>query len=61
MGTELNLEAGYKFSDNMSLSARAAYMMLGGLYKGTASDSTLASSKDPENPYTLKLLAKFNF
>lgn len=61
MGTELNLEAGYKVSDNMSLSARAAYMILGGLYKGTASNSTVASSKDPENPYTLRLLAKFAF
>lgn len=57
MGTELNLEAGYKVSSNLSLSARAAYMVLGGLYK----NADVTGTKDPENPYAMRLLAKFAF
>jgi hypothetical protein len=56
MGTEVNVEAGYKVSSNLSLSARAAYMLLGGLYKDTATNG-----KDAENPYAMRLLAKFAF
>ena len=56
MGTELNLEAGYKATANLTLSAKAAYMFLGGLYKNTASNGN-----DPENPYTMRLLAQFKF
>ena len=61
MGTEINLEGGYKVSDNLTLRAQAAYAMLGGYYKGAASNSTAAAVKDPENPYTMRLLASFKF
>ncbi len=58
MGTELNLEGGYKVSDNLTLRAQAAYLILGGLYKNTATDK---ATSDPENPYTMRLLASFKF
>jgi hypothetical protein len=61
MGTEINLEAGYKLYSNLTLKAQAAYMMLGGYYAGSASDSKPGSSKDPENPYSLRLHAQFKF
>jgi len=60
MGTELNLEAGYKVSANLTLRAQAAYALLGSYYKGSATTDT-TSSKDPENPYTARLLASFKF
>jgi len=58
MGAELNLETGYKVYSNLTLKAQAAYMMLGGLYKDTATND---NTKDPENPYTMRLLASFAF
>jgi hypothetical protein len=60
LGTELNVEAGYKVSPNLNLSTEVAYMMLGGLYdkKALKADGTAA---DPENPYTMRLMAKFKF
>jgi hypothetical protein len=61
MGTEFNLESGYKVSSNLTLRAQAAYMVLGGYYKGSALNSAVAASKDPENPYTMRLLASFKF
>lgn len=61
MGTEINLESGYKVSDNLTLRAQAAYMILGGYYKGSASNSVAAKSEDPENPYTMRLMASFKF
>jgi hypothetical protein len=61
MGTEINLETGYKVSSNLSLSAEAAYMILGGLYKDTGKKADNVTAADPENPYALRLLAKFKF
>lgn len=58
MGAELNLEAGYKVYSNLTLKAQAAYMMLGALYKDTATNN---NTKNPENPYTMRLLASFAF
>lgn len=60
MGTELNLEAGYKVNANLTLRAQAAYAILGPYYKGR----TLAADGDavsPDNPYTARLLASFKF
>lgn len=62
MGTEINLEAGYKVNSNLTLSAKAAYMILGGLYKNTGSTNAgTPSAADPENPYAMRLLASFKF
>lgn len=57
MGTEINLETGYKVSPSLTLKATAAYLILGGLYKDAASDPT----KDPENLYSARLHAQFKF
>jgi hypothetical protein len=61
IGTEFNLESGYKVSSNLTLRAQAAYMVLGGYYKGSALNSAVAASKDPENPYTMRILASLKF
>lgn len=58
MGAELNLETGYKVYDNLTLKAQAAYMMQGAVYKDTASNNP---TKNPENPYTVRLLASYAF
>ncbi|HBA71640.1 MAG TPA: hypothetical protein DCZ63_05455 [Geobacter sp.] len=58
IGTEINVETGYKVYSNLTLKAQAAYLMLGGLYKDTATND---ATKDPENPYTMRLLASYAF
>ncbi len=57
MGTEINLEGGYNVSPNLTLKANAGYLLLGGLYKDTATGGT----QDPENPYAMRLHAQFKF
>lgn len=57
MGTEINLETGYKVNPNLVLKATAAYFILGGLYD--KADTT--GTKDPENPYSARLHAQFKF
>jgi hypothetical protein len=61
MGTEFNLETGYKVYTNLTLRAQAAYAVLGPYYKNAAFNSTTAALKDPDNPYTMRLLASFVF
>ncbi|MBC8018334.1 MAG: histidine kinase [Verrucomicrobia bacterium] len=61
LGTEFNLETGYKVNSNLTLRAQAAYAILGGYYKDAASNSTTTALKDPENPYTARLFASFKF
>ena len=62
MGTEVNVEAGYKMYDNLTASIQAAYVILGDYYKGTSSAGTAtATAKDPENPYTIRTSLIFNF
>lgn len=50
LGTEINAEAYYKLSANVTLGARAGYLMLGDYF-----DSSF------DNPYDVKLIAKYNF
>ncbi len=57
MGTEINLEGGYKVNPNLTLKATGAYMILGGLYD----KADVTGTKDPENPYSLRLHAQFKF
>lgn len=61
MGTELNLETGYKLYDNLTVKAQAAYVFLGGYYKNSAKNSTSTDGKDPENPYTMRLGLSYSF
>jgi hypothetical protein len=51
LGTEINAETNYKLNQSVTLGARAGYVVLGDYFKGTGAD----------NPYDLKLLAKFTF
>jgi len=61
MGTEFNIETGYKVYTNLTLRAQGAYAVLGPYYKNAAANSTAAALKDPDNPYTMRLLASFVF
>ena len=55
LGTEINAELAYSFAQNLTLSARGAYVFLGDFYKDVATNGT------PEDPYDFKLLAKYAF
>ncbi|CAH2032444.1 hypothetical protein [Trichlorobacter ammonificans] len=57
MGTEIGLTAGYQLYKNLKLQAQAAYMVLGGYYKNSSTNT----SGDPENPYTARLQARYSF
>jgi hypothetical protein len=35
MGTEINIETGYKLYDNLTAKVQAAYVVLGGYYKNS--------------------------
>lgn len=61
MGTEINLETGYKLYTNLTLRAQAAYMMLGGYYKNATNYDYNVAGVNPENPYTARLFASFAF
>jgi len=61
MGTEINLETGYKLYTNLTLRAQAAYMMLGGYYKNATNYDVNGAGVNPENPYTARLFASFAF
>jgi hypothetical protein len=56
LGTEINVEAAYTVFENVTTVARAAYVVLGDYFKGTA-----AGGQDPDNPYALRLLVQYAF
>jgi hypothetical protein len=61
-GAEINLETGYKVSDNVTAKFQAAYVMLGGYYKNAWSSAvTGAGVKTPEDPYTARLIVQYVF
>lgn len=55
LGTEINVETGYKLYDNLTASVQAAYVILGGYY-GDSIDG-----KDPEDPFTARLALNYAF
>jgi hypothetical protein len=55
LGTEVNAEATYQLLEGLSVSTRAAYVVLGDYYKDVALNGT------PENPYDFKLIVKYTF
>jgi len=64
MGTEMNIEAGYKLYKNLTLKAQAAYVVLGGYYKNSAFKNSVdgtAGYGDPANPWTLRAGAFYSF
>jgi hypothetical protein len=63
MGTEVNLETGYKLYDNLTASLQAAYVMLGGAYANTITntDGTGKNVGTPANPYTGRVVLSYAF
>lgn len=57
MGTEMNLEVGYKLYKNLTLKAQAAYVVLGGAFK----DKATATGGDPANPFSMRMGAHYSF
>ncbi|GFO63556.1 porin [Geomonas paludis] len=51
LGTEINAEAYYKLTANVTLGARAGYLFLGDYFKAL----------DADDPYDVKLIVKYNF
>lgn len=60
MGTEINIETGYKMYDNLTAKVQAAYVILGGYYKNSVTNGA-GSAADPENPYTARLILSYAF
>lgn len=56
LGTEVNAELVYKATDAVSISTRAAYVFLGDFYKNVA-----LGGNTPDNPYDIKIVAKYSF
>jgi hypothetical protein len=56
LGTEVNLETGYKLYDNLTAKVQVAYVVLGGAYKNSTADG-----KNPENPYTGRVGLSYAF
>jgi hypothetical protein len=60
MGTEINIETGYKLYDNLTARVQAAYVILGGYYKNSL-DIGGKTGDNPENPYTARLILSYAF
>ncbi|GFO56200.1 histidine kinase [Geomonas sp. Red276] len=58
LGTEINVEGGYKLYDNLTASVQAAYVILGDYYKGT---SVSTAGDDPANPYSVRFVVSYVF
>lgn len=66
LGTEINITTGYKLYDNLTASIQAAYLILGGYYDGVAVANPSATplvktGKDPEDPYTARVMLQYAF
>jgi len=60
MGTEVNIETGYKLYPNLTAKVQAAYVILGGYYKNSLVKGD-GTATDPENPYTARLILSYAF
>ena len=58
LGTEISGEVGYKLFSNLTASVQGGYVFLGDYFKGTAVDDP---GKDPEDPYTARIVLSFLF
>ncbi|HJV36886.1 hypothetical protein [Geomonas sp.] len=56
LGTEINGETNYKFTDTVTFSARAGYVFLGSYWDGVST-----GGKDPSNPWDVKVLVNYTF
>jgi hypothetical protein len=59
VGTEINLETGYKMYDNLTASLQAAYVVLGGYYNKALLVNGRA--QDPDDPYTVRTVLSYAF
>jgi hypothetical protein len=59
LGTEINLETGYKVYDNLTARVQLAYVILGGAYHNTIGSA--ADPKKPEDPYTARIGLSYAF
>lgn len=55
LGTEINAEANYQLTANVSFGARAGYFILGDYFDG------VDAGRDADNPYDVKIIARYNF
>ena len=60
LGTEINVETGYKLYDNLTASVQAAYVILGDYYAGT-NQVVGKSGTNPDNAYTTRLVLSYVF
>lgn len=56
LGTEVNASVDYKVYENLTATARGAYVILGDYYKEVA-----AGGQDPRNPYMASVLLNYTF
>jgi hypothetical protein len=61
LGTEINAELNYKINDNFMVGARAAYVFLGNYFDDASTKDGIPNSGDPDNPYDVKLIARYSF
>lgn len=69
LGTEINLETGYKLYDNLTALVQGAYVFLGGYYTGTSVNKGTGTTytgytlngKDPKDPYTARVALSYTF
>jgi hypothetical protein len=60
IGTELNIETGYKMYDNLTARVQAAYVILGGYYANSVKNGA-GTATDPENPYSARIILSYAF
>ncbi|MBI2354542.1 MAG: hypothetical protein HYV06_05860 [Deltaproteobacteria bacterium] len=61
IGTEIDVETGYKVFDNLTAKLQLGYLLLGGYYKGAAAGNPTGQAQDPENPYTARVQLTYAF
>ena len=61
IGTEINAQVGYKMFDNLSVSAAAAYAVLGDGLTGTTDGIAGFSTADADDPYLLNVQLSYVF
>jgi hypothetical protein len=61
LGTEINAEGNYKFSESVTFSARGGYVFLGGYYHKVALNGAGVPGESPDNPWDVKVLVNYTF
>ncbi len=61
IGTEANVEVGYKLFDNLTASVQGAYAILGGYYEKAGRFGDDGRPTDPANPYVARVVLNYVF